>query len=131
MYNIFRKLPFFNKKTKVQEEESSEELSEEPAECELVSLKISYNKDLDVDISCIWDEDTDESCFMLADLLYKLDSGVALTYISNVLIRHISQNPSDTMFVTKAFSMYETMKKNGEGQQPLVRPSDVFREIQQ
>ena len=130
MYNIFRKLPFFNKKAKVQEEESSEELPEEAAERELISLKISYSKDLDVDISCVWDEDTDESCFMLADLLYKLDSGVALTYISNVLIKHISQNPSDTMFVTKAFSMYETMKKNGEAQQPLVRPSNVFREIQ-
>ena len=48
-----------------------------------------------------------------------------------VLIRHISQNPSDTMFVTKAFSMYETMKKNGEGEQPLVRHSDVFRETEQ
>ena len=87
MYNIFRKLPFFNKKAEVQEEELSEELPEEVVECELVSLNISYNKDLDVDISCVWDEDTDESCFMLADLLYKLDSGVALTYISNVLIK--------------------------------------------
>lgn len=131
MYNIFRKLPFFNKKARAQEEESSEELPKDTVEDELVSLTISYNNDLDIDISCIWDEDTDESCFMLADLLYKLDSGVALTYISNVLIRHISQNPSDTMFVTKAFSMYETMKKNGEGQQPLVRPSDVFRETEQ
>ena len=130
MYNIFRKLPFFNKKAEVQEEELSEELPEEVVQCELVSLNISYNKDLDVDISCVWDEDTDESCFMLADLLYKLDSGVALTHISNVLIRHISQTPSDAMFVTKAFSMYETMKKNGEGQQPLVRPSNVFREVE-
>jgi len=129
VYNIFRKLPFFNKKAEVQEEELSEELPEEVVETELVSLKISYNKDLDIDIACIWDEDTDEACFSLADLLHKLDSGVALTYISNVLIKHISQYPSDAMFVTKAFSMYEKMKENGEAEQPLVRPSNVFREL--
>ena len=45
MYNIFRKLPFFNKKAEVQEEELSEELPEEVVETELVSLKISYNKE--------------------------------------------------------------------------------------
>lgn len=129
MYNIFRKLPFFNKKAEVQEEELSEKLPEEVVETELVSLKISYNKDLDIDIACIWDEDTDKACFSLADLLHKLDSGVALTYISNVLIKHISQYPSDAMFVTKAFSMYEKMKENGEAEQPLVRPSNVFREL--
>ena len=127
-YNIFRKL--FSRSKQEPESEVLEEIEEHEVvedEHSLVSISMSYNAEMDIDISCIWKDKTDEASFLLADLLHKIDSGIAATYITNILIKHVSNEPSESEFVAGVFSMYETMKKHSEEEQPLVRPSDVFR----
>lgn len=123
-YNIFRKL-FSRSKEEAEPEETQEDVVEE--DDSLVSISMSYNTDMDIDISCVWKDDSSEASFLLADLLHKIDSGIAATYITNILIKHVSNEPSESEFVAKVFSMYETIKKNSEEERPLVRPSDVFR----
>ena len=127
-YNIFRKL-FVRDEIKTEDEESEKDVVEDELEDDdvLVSISMSYNPDMDIDISCIWKEDSSEASFLLADLLHKIDSGIAATYITNILIKHVSNQPNESEFVAKVFSMYETIKKNSEEERPLVRPSDVFR----
>ena len=86
-YNIFRKL-FVRDEIKTEDEESVKEVVEDEVEDDdvLVSISMSYNPDMDIDISCIWKEDSSEASFLLADLLRKIDSGIAATYITNILI---------------------------------------------
>ena len=116
-YNIIKKLFWWRKKEEAPPEEPEPEFS--------VSILIGGTKDGDLDIKCEWQEESELTTTLLAEMLFYLDSGFLGPYIQNILIQHVSQNPEATDFMISVFSFLNNISQEASDR-PLIKPSRVF-----
>ena len=116
-YNIIKKLFWWRKKEKP--------LPSKPESDYLVSVTVRGEKDGALDIKCEWQEESEISIAMLAEILFYLDSGFIGPYIQNILIKHVSDNPEAEDFIMETFQLLHEMSQT-MSDRPLIKPSNVF-----
>lgn len=100
-------------------------------ENKLASVDFYIDSSNKVNVNCEWTYETDHNAELLAELLFKINTGVFAANIVSVLSSEIQQKTENSDFAYKTILAWDRLNRNfkNTNNQPLVRPTSFNNNV--